>query len=100
MTLPNEQGLTPAALKAAIEAADRAAARGAPGEALRWLLGGRPAAIARITTIGAPTGGRRGPHLDEPCGDVAAPLLCGYCEGERHRERDSARDNDPIDYLR
>jgi hypothetical protein len=38
--------LDPAALKAIIEAADRAAARGAPGEALRILLTGDPGPIA------------------------------------------------------
>jgi hypothetical protein len=42
MTTPEGRAMTPAALKKTIEAADRAVARGAPGEALRLLLGTAP----------------------------------------------------------
>jgi hypothetical protein len=75
--------MTPANLKATIEAADRAAARGAPGEALRLLLAAEPGLIAPDHDHTCPECGEAWSHLDEPCGDLTAPMRCGWCEDER-----------------
>jgi hypothetical protein len=72
--------MTPWTLKASVEAADRAAARGAPGEALRLLLAAAPGPIAPDHDHTCPECGE-GLRLDEPCGDPAAPSVCGDCEG-------------------
>jgi hypothetical protein len=74
--------MTPANLKAMIEAADRAAARGAPGEALRLLLVAQREAIAPDHDHVCPQCGAAWSHLDEPCDNLAAPMRCGWCEPE------------------
>jgi hypothetical protein len=83
------------ALKALIGAADRAAARGAPGEALRLLLGASPVTMAPDHDHVCPECGEAWSHLDEPCDDVVAPMRCGWCENETRREADAV-DIDPV----
>ena len=99
MTTPDGSAVPPLALKATIEAADRAAARGAHGEALRLLLAVPPDGIAPDHDHTCPQCGEAWSHLDEPCRDTAAPMVCGDCEEADDRERTNARDIDPVDYL-
>jgi len=63
--------MTPAVLKARIEAADRAVARGAHGEALRLLLAAKPEPIAPDHDHACPQCGGTWSHLDGPDGDCA-----------------------------
>jgi hypothetical protein len=95
MSTPERIATASAALKATIEAADRAAARGALGEALRLLLDGSTGTIAPDHDHTCPRCGEVWSHLDEPCADIAAPMLCGYCEEECDRERQCARGIEP-----
>jgi hypothetical protein len=91
--------MDPTALKVIIEAADRAAARGAPAQALRLLLAAEPGPIAPDHDHTCPACGGAWSHLDEPCRGPAAPMLCGYCEDECSREHAPSLDveRDPID---
>ena len=97
MTTPNGRTMAPATLKAVIEAADRAAARGAHGQALRLLLAAEPGPIAPDHEHYCPQCGGVWSHLDETCDDAGAPMLRGDCEGERDREPDGAVDSDRTD---
>ena len=97
MTTPEGRAMTPAALKATIEAADRAAARGAPGEALRLLLA-VPGLIGPDHDHTCPQCGGVWSHLDDPCDDAGAPVRCGACE-DQAREHSGARDIERLDDL-
>lgn len=87
--------MTPATLKATIEAADRATVRGAYGQALRLLLAAEPGPNAPDHDHTCPDCAGDWSHLDEPCGDVAVPMLCGHCEDEDDCKPERTVDLDP-----
>jgi hypothetical protein len=91
--------VTPTPLKVAIEAADRAAARGAWGEALRLLLGVSAAQIAPGHDHTYPRCGEAWSHLGESCDDVAAAVPCGRCEESPNVGSDDRFASGPLDYV-
>jgi hypothetical protein len=85
--------------KQAIETADGLAAAGAFAAALRVLLPVRR--VAPDHEHRCPRCHQEWTHMDEPCDDLAAPICCGLCERDYHREHNDALDiePDPVEYF-